>query len=80
MKLKWMNFSKNLKLHIFKGSVILDNKKLYTDKRWNQPLGGKIIGTAKPLTEEEQKKVDEEFEEFIAECEREIAKYHENKD
>mgnify|MGYP006953955855 CR=1 FL=1 len=44
--------------------MILDNKKLYTDKRWNQPLGGKIIGTAKPLTEEEQKKVDEEFEEF----------------
>ena len=60
--------------------MILDNKKLYTDKRWNQPLGGKIIGTAKPLTEEEQKKVDEEFEKFIAECEREIAKYHENKD
>ena len=58
----------------------MDNKKLYTDKRWNQPLGCKIIGTAKPLTEEEQKKVDEEFEEFIAECEREIAKYHENKD
>ena len=58
----------------------MDNKKLYTDKRWNQPLGGKNIGTAKPLTEEEQKKVDEEFEEFIAECEREIAKYHENKD
>ena len=58
----------------------MDNKKLYTDKRWNQPLGGKIIGTAKPLNEKEQKKVDEEFEEFIAECEREIAKYHENKD
>jgi len=37
--------------------VILDNKKLYTDKRWNQPLGGKIIGTAKPLTEEEQKRL-----------------------
>ena len=33
----------------------MDNKKLYTDKRWNQPLGGKIIGTAKPLTEEETK-------------------------
>ena len=43
-------------------------------------MGGKIIGTAKPLTEEEQKKVDEEFEKFIAECERKIAKYHENKD
>lgn len=60
--------------------MILDNKKLYTDKRWNQPLGGKIIGTAKPLTEEEQKKVDEEFEKFIAECERKIDKCYRNID
>lgn len=38
-----------------------------TYREWEKKF---VVQKPKPLTEEEQKKVDEEFEEFIAKCER----------
>lgn len=34
-------------------------KPLYQDPRWNQPLGGRVVGHV-PLTPEEEKKAHEE--------------------
>lgn len=33
-------------------------KELFSDKRWNQPLGGRVIGH-REITEEEKKEVEE---------------------
>lgn len=33
-------------------------KKLFSDKRWNQPLGGRVIGH-REITEDEKREVEE---------------------
>lgn len=35
-----------------------NKKELFSDKRWNQPLGGRVIGH-REITEEEKKEVEE---------------------
>lgn len=34
-----------------------NKKELFSDKRWNQPLGGRVIGH-KEITEEQKRKVE----------------------
>lgn len=38
-----------------------NEKELFSDKRWNQPLGGKVIGH-REITEEEKKELEEYLE------------------
>ena len=47
----------------------MDGKKLYTDKRWTEPIACKVVGHVE-ITPEEQKKARKRLLEFIEKTER----------